>query len=72
VEQLVQIFDDLERKGWVCLLKWDGERTSKTKTVVVSHASADKVFRGDFNDFEQALEHLQNWLRKQEPASGPD
>jgi hypothetical protein len=72
MEQLVQIFEELERNGWVCILKWDGQRTSMTKTVVVSRAFGDKLFRGDFHSFEQALEHLQKWLREESPASNSD
>jgi hypothetical protein len=65
MEHLVQLFDELERKGWVCILKWDGERTSKHKTIVVSNAAESKVYRGDFENFDQAREHLQKWLQEQ-------
>jgi hypothetical protein len=72
MDQLVQIFDELERQGWVCILKWDGERASKTNSVVVSRSSDGKLFRGDFTDFDRALEHVQSWLREQGPASSVD
>lgn len=65
MSELLHIFDALEGKGWVCLLKWDGERDSKTKTVVVSHLTEDKFFRGDFHDFEQGLRGLRDWLKEQ-------
>jgi hypothetical protein len=66
--ELLQIFDELEARGWVCLLKWDGERASKCKTVVIS--KSDKLFRGDFCDFEQALASLRIWLQKEQVVVG--
>ena len=70
MEQLIRIFDELERKGWVCLLKWDGERTSKRKTVVVQHPAQGSSFRGDFNSFDQAYESFQEWFLNQEVDEG--
>lgn len=66
MEQLIRIFDELESKGWVCLLKWDGERTSMRKTVIVQNAADDRFFRGDFDTFVQALESLREWLLEPE------
>lgn len=66
MEELIRIFDELESKGWVCLLKWDGERTSMRKTVLVQNAADDRFFRGDFDTFGQALESLWEWLIEQD------
>ncbi len=63
--ELIEILDALESKGWVCLMKWDGERSSKAKTVVVQKSGEARVFRGDFSNFNQALDQLRTWIDEQ-------
>ena len=53
-EYLAQI-EQVSSEGAVVLLKWDGERTSKRCTVVVTRQDTDYVWRRDCEDIAATL-----------------
>lgn len=63
VSQLDALISDLEEKGFVVILKWDGERQKKKKTVLIMRSDLDDVVRIDADDMEtgvlQAFEMLE-------------
>ncbi len=65
MEELIIIFNELEDMGWVCLLKWDGERNSNKKTIVISFPNKDEFYRSDFDNFEKQVTSIKRWLLDQ-------
>ena len=50
--------DDLERiraRGAVVLIKFDGERTSRTCTFLITHATTGFSYRRDTDDLDSAI-----------------
>lgn len=58
-ETLLARVQSLEDSGYVILVKWDGERERRKKTVLLSKPGVDElVFRGDGDDLEALLRDL--------------
>lgn len=61
MNELIKIFNELESRGWVCVLKWDGLRSSSKKTILMN-GGQDLNFSLDFDDFNQAIKRLRAWM----------
>lgn len=48
--------EQLEEKGAVILLKWDGERDSDKRTIVILKPGTEYQFHQDTDDLAKALE----------------
>lgn len=55
MNELIAEIESMEREGAVVLLKWDGERGDFRRTVVISRADTDYLFRKDSEDIQGAL-----------------
>ena len=53
-EMILQI-EEARAQGAVVLLKWDGERTEKRCTVVITRQDTDYVWRQDCDDISGTL-----------------
>ncbi|MEM9403820.1 MAG: hypothetical protein AAGA44_15215 [Pseudomonadota bacterium] len=56
LDHLVADIESLQADGAVVLLKWDGERVSDKRTVVVFRPGADYTFRRDSDDIAESLQ----------------
>jgi hypothetical protein len=56
--------EDLETKGFVIVLKWDGERMAKRRTVVINKPGQDDFFRKDCDDIIKGLIEGLTWAEK--------
>lgn len=56
LDNLVADIEALEEDGAIVLLKWDGERDFKKRTVVVQKPGSDYSFRRDSDDLVEALQ----------------
>ena len=55
IDPLVPAIEALQAQGAIVLLKWDGERTSKRCTVVVTRQDTDYVWRKDCDEIAPTL-----------------
>jgi hypothetical protein len=55
LDQLVPLIEEAAAQGAIVLLKWDGERTSKRGTVVITRRDTDYVWRKDTDDIDGTL-----------------
>ena len=55
LDPLTTDIEEIESDGAVVLVKWDGERSSLRRTVVITRADTDYVFRLDTDDVVTAL-----------------
>ena len=55
-QQLLDEVQRLEDNGYVVFLKWDGERSKKKKTLVITKPGTDTFIRRDSDDMWQSLE----------------
>lgn len=55
LDELLPELERLEKDGAVVLLKWDGERTHKKKSVVILNPGTDYQFRTDTDDLAAAI-----------------
>lgn len=55
LNELLPELERLEKDGAVVLLKWDGERTQKKKSVVILKPGTDYQFRMDTDDLVAAI-----------------
>ena len=53
--ELLTVCQKLEDEGLVVVLKWDGERETNKKTVVVSKPGSDFSFRMESDDLKHML-----------------
>lgn len=67
LDRFLPAIDEVQADGAVVLLKWDGQRSSKRFTVVITKSEVDYVWRQDSDDMEQAL---QNALTDYKTAQG--
>jgi hypothetical protein len=53
--------EELESKGFVFIIKWDGERSKDKRTVIVSKNGSDFFYRKDGDDLikmvEECIQH---------------
>jgi len=56
LDQLLPLVEGVQSRGALVLLKWDGERSSKRCTVVITQQSTDYVFRQDSDDIVASLQ----------------
>lgn len=59
----------LEDKGYVVLLKWDGERDPSKKTVVITKPGEDDYYRKDGNDLIELFEEGYKAIMAKESAT---
>ena len=59
----------LEDRGYVILLKWDGERSSKNKTIVISNPQSDFIYRIDTDSFTTSLLTALEQIQEQDASS---
>lgn len=65
LDELLPLIKELEAEGAVVLFKWDGERTSRKCTVVLSHAAQNFTFRRDSDDLAASFrEAVADYRRK--------
>lgn len=55
IDSLIPQIEALRAEGAVVVLKWDGERSDKRCTVVVSRQETNYMWRRDTDEMEQAL-----------------
>lgn len=55
LDSLTHEIEEIESDGAVVLVKWDGERQSNRRTVVVTRQNTDYVFRRDTEDIVDSL-----------------
>jgi hypothetical protein len=58
VDALLQRIEAARALGALVLLKWDGERTNKVCTVVITHTGLDFVVRRDTDDLANSLSEV--------------
>jgi len=68
MDEICEIFHSLEDRGYICFIKWDGERSSKKKSIMVNTSNPDEYFRYDGHNMDKALTSLINWLKKNDIA----
>ncbi len=60
--ELLNRVDEAELKGFVVVLKWDGERDSTKKTLFISDPKSDLFIRRDSDDLWNSLKDALNEL----------
>ena len=60
----IDTIEALEARGFVIILKWDGERVKHTRTVVITLPNTDYVFHKDTNDLTETLVEALDWANK--------
>jgi hypothetical protein len=55
IDELIPMIEELQLKGAVVVLKWDGERSQNNCTVLISHKQSDYLFRRDTDDLAGTL-----------------
>jgi len=56
LDELLPLVESVQSHGALVLLKWDGERSSKRCTVVITQQSTDYVFRQDSDNIVASLQ----------------
>lgn len=56
LDKLIADIEALEADGAIVLLKWDGERKSNKRTIVVFRPGSDYTFRRDSDDIAESLQ----------------
>ena len=56
MKDLLSEIEKLEDEGYVVLLKWDGERSSKKRTVMITKPGSEFCLRGDTDTIWDTLE----------------
>ncbi len=55
IDDLIPLISDLEKEGAIIVLKWDGERSKKTKNLLIMRNDTNFIFSTDTSDFTEAL-----------------
>ncbi|MGI0119857.1 hypothetical protein [Zooshikella sp. RANM57] len=55
IDELIPLIEDLESQGAVVILKWDGERSTNTKSVVIMRNDTGFSCRTDTDDFTEGF-----------------
>lgn len=56
LDEFLPAIENVQADGAVVLLKWDGLRSAKKYTVVVTNAEVDYVWREDSDDMAQSIQ----------------
>jgi len=56
MNELLREVEKLEEDGYIVMLKWDGERSSDKRTVVITKPGEDFCMRRDTDDIWKTLE----------------
>jgi hypothetical protein len=55
LDELLPLIENLQSRGAVVLLKWDGERSENRCTVLVTQPASGYTFRRDSDDISASL-----------------
>jgi len=55
LDEFLSAIEEVQADGAVVLLKWDGERSAKKCTVVITKFEVDYVWRKDSDDMAKSL-----------------
>jgi hypothetical protein len=71
IDEHISDIEALEAAGFIVLLKWDGERTKKKRTILISKPGKDDFFRRDCDDIVSALQEGLKWAERQHKKDKP-
>jgi len=71
LDKLLPLIDEIRNDGAFVLLKWDGERSSRVCSVVITRQDTDFVWRKDSDQISVALEEAiaDYWVHHEKPAA---
>lgn len=61
--ELLQEVQRLEDEGYLVYIKWDGERSTRKKTIIISKEENEVFIRRDADDLWESLDSAINELR---------
>ncbi|MFS2005643.1 hypothetical protein ACEN9F_18610 [Duganella sp. CT11-25] len=56
LDQFLPMINEVQADGAVVLLKWDGQRSAKRFTVIITKSEVDYVWRQDSDDLAYSLQ----------------
>jgi hypothetical protein len=56
LDQFLPMINEVQADGAVVLLKWDGQRSAKRFTVIITKSEVDYVWRQDSDDLAHSLQ----------------
>ena len=71
LDDLIPLIEQARQEGALVLLKWDGERSQRVCTVVITRKDTDYVWRADTDQIAQTLTQALAEYRAAHPLSSP-
>ena len=63
LDEFVEEIEALESQGFIVLLKWDGERTSARRTVVIAKPGVEGCYHCDSDDLGKMIQEGVAWAK---------